>query len=335
VNKKHKTIPVFVPHLGCPQDCLFCNQKKITGELQQVTAERVQELIQIAAKHKQERETLEIGFFGGSFTGISPAVQEALLKPALEAKKQGILDGIRLSTRPDYINQEVIDRLLRFGVTTVELGAQSMDDEVLKRANRGHEAVQTVEAARMIKANGLGLGLQMMIGLPGDTLKKTLQTAEAFCEMEPACVRMYPTLVIKETALAELWKANKYQPLSLDDAVDWCKQLYQIFTAKQIDVIRMGLLNMKPEDVLAGPYHPSFGELVLSAACYDELKKAVTGYPSKFLRLQMHPSYVSVLCGHRKKNIMKLKEEFGFEDIKIIHAESMRRGSFKVLTPIR
>lgn len=332
--KKHKTIPVFVPHLGCPQDCLFCNQKKITGELKQVTEERVRELIRIGASHKKKGEKLEIGFFGGSFTGISAQVQEELLAPALEAKNDGLLDGIRLSTRPDYINQEVLERLLAFGVTTVELGAQSMDDAVLSRAKRGHTAEQTIKAAEMIKKSGLGLGLQMMVGLPEDTKDKSLQTARKFCALEPECVRIYPTLVIKDTALAELWQNGDYQSLSIDEAVDICREVYHMFEEKDIEVIRMGLLNMQAEDVLAGPYHPSFGELVLSAVCYDKIKAALAGYKAPVLHMQAHPSFVSVICGHRRKNILRLKEEFGFKEVKVLQAEHIKRGTFEILPPI-
>lgn len=334
MNKRHKTIPVFVPHLGCPQDCLFCNQKKITGELKQVTEERVRELIRIGASHKNKGERLEIGFFGGSFTGIPKEEQEALLQPAFEAKNEGLLDGIRLSTRPDYINDEIIERLLAFGVTTVELGAQSMDDVVLNTANRGHSAEQTIKAAEMIKKSGLGLGLQMMIGLPEDSKEKSIKTAQEFCAMQPECVRIYPTLVIKDTALAELWKNGGYQPLSLDEAVDTCKQVYHIFEKDNIEVIRMGLLNMQAEDILAGPYHPSFGELVLSAVFYDKIKAALEGYKSPVLHLQAHPSYVSVISGHRRKNILKLKEEFGFKEVKVLQAEHAKRGTFEILPPI-
>jgi len=329
--KKHKTIPVFVPHLGCPQDCLFCDQKKITGEIKQVTAERVRELIRIGASHKKAGEKLEIGFFGGSFTGIPEKDQKALLTPAFEAKSDGLLDGIRLSTRPDYINDRILERLQAFGVTCVELGAQSMDDEVLTLARRGHTAAQTEAAAQAIKASGIDLGLQMMTGLPGDTLEKTLHTAERFLAMEPTCVRIYPTVVIRGTALAQLYEQGDYTPLTVEEAVERCRQLYHMFADRQIDIIRMGLLNMKQEDILAGPYHPSFGELVLSAACYDKLAEALQGYSGKTVQIGVHPAYVSVLCGHKRKNLLRLEQEFGFQEIKLLQTEKIERGSFAIL----
>jgi len=331
VAKKHKTIPVFVPHLGCPQDCLFCNQKKITGTQSMVTPERVRELIRIGASYKKPGEKLEIGFFGGSFTGIAEEIQEALLAPACEARQEGILDGIRLSTRPDYIDERVLDRLLAYRVTTVELGAQSMDDEVLALAKRGHTAAQTEESARKIKERGLGLGLQMMTGLPGDTIEKTLFTARCFEALAPDCVRLYPTLVIRDTALAELYQSGGYTPLDVEEAVDRCRQLYHIFAAAHIDVIRMGLLNMKKEDVLAGPYHPSFGELVLSAVCYDHLKEAMKGRAEKEIVVRVHPAYTSVLCGHKRSNLLQLEEDFGLKTIKLLQTDSIPHGSFEIL----
>lgn len=331
VVKRHKTIPVFVPHLGCPQDCLFCDQKKITGTQSMVTPERVRALIRIGASHKKPGEHLEIGFFGGSFTGIASRLQEDLLTPAQEARQMGILDGIRLSTRPDYIDEQVLDRLQAFGVTTVELGAQSMDDEVLALSRRGHTAAQTEEAARKIKERGLGLGLQMMTGLPGDTLAKTLDTAGRFKALGPACVRIYPTLVIRDTALADAYGKGSYTPLSVDEAVDRCRQLYHIFTAARIDVIRMGLLNVKKEDVLAGPYHPSFGELVLSAVCYDRLKEAMKDCTAKEIGIRVHPAYASVLCGHKRKNILRLKEAFGLKSVQLLQTDTIARGSFEIV----
>ena len=175
--------------------------------------------------------------------------------------------------------------------------------------------------------------MQMMTGLPGDTAEKTLQTALAFRELAPACVRVYPTLVICDTALAELYRQGAYKPLTVAEAVERCSQVYRIFTEAGIDVIRMGLLNMKQEDILAGPYHPSFGELVLSAVCYARLCESLADCKAKEIYLHVHPSYTSVLCGHKKSNINRLKDEFGFTTVKIMQSKAIEAGKFEIHYP--
>lgn len=314
---KHKTIPIFVPHLGCPQDCLFCDQKKITGQKEEMTAEKARAIIAEGTKCRCEGDYIEIGFFGGSFTGIPAGQQEALLEPAYEAVVSGKADGIRLSTRPDYINDAVLERLKRFGVTTVELGAQSMCDEVLSQSRRGHSAAQTISAAEKIHAAGLNLGLQMMLGLPGDSPEETKKTVEAFIIMKPQCVRIYPTLVIRGTALEQLYLSGGYEPLSLEEAVEQCAEVYLAFRREKIDVIRMGLLDMEPESVCAGPQHPAFGELVMGQACKLRLWEALKPYQGKGAVIRTNPRYVSVLVGQKRKNINQLAEAFNLK----IHVE--------------
>ena len=317
MENKHKTIPIFVPHWGCPCDCLFCDQKKITGQQEEMTASRAAAIIESAIARKKTGESWEIGFFGGSFTGIPAPQQEALLSVAQKALLAGQVDGVRLSTRPDYINDAVLDRLSRFGVTTVELGAQSMDEQVLTLNRRGHTAEQTRRAARSIRGRGFGLGLQMMIGLPGDTAEKALSTAKAFAELMPDCVRIYPTLVIRGTGLHELYDRGAYTPLTVDQAVKQCCDLYEFFTEKQITVLRMGLLQMAEDDVVAGPHHPAFGELVMSACCYKRLANMLQPLRGKKVVLRVHPRYVSVLCGQKKENIKRATEEFCLQNLTI------------------
>ena len=324
---RNKTIPIFVPHWGCPQDCLFCDQKKITGQKEEMTPERAASIIQNGIAHKKEGDRLEIGFFGGSFTGIPRPQQEALLSVAQQAVVGGQIDGIRLSTRPDYINDTVLERLLHYGVTTVELGAQSTDDEVLALSRRGHTAEQTCEAAAKIRACGLHLGLQMMTGLPGDSTEKTIRTAEDFIAMQAECARIYPTLVIRGTALCELYESGEYEPLSLAEAVNRCSLVYRLFEKAGVDVIRMGLLQMNREDVAAGPVHPAFGELVQSRACLMQLLEDLRGFNGKELTLFVHPQYMSVLCGQKRSNIKKLSEILHTDIIRIIQSEAVPRGT--------
>ena len=325
---RHRTIPIFVPHLGCPQDCLFCNQKRITGQIESMTPEKARDIIRRGVQSRQSGDFVEVGFFGGSFTGIPVSQQEAFLSLAQEALRAGEIDGIRLSTRPDYIDEAVLDRLARFGVTTVELGAQSMDDMVLELCHRGHTASQTVQAAEAIKAKGFSLGLQMMIGLPGDSKETSLQTAEIFAQLKPQCVRIYPTLVIRDTALFELYRKDKYQPLSLEDAVEICADLYRIFSREQIEVIRMGLLEMEPNSVASGPFHPAFGELVLSRACLIELRDKMKAVKGKRVQIRTNPRCVSILVGQKRENIAHLYREFSLDHIEIIQDASLPEGEF-------
>ncbi len=330
VKNKYKTIPIFVPHWGCPCECLFCDQKKITGVREEMTPERATEIIKTGILHKRQGEHLEIGFFGGSFTGISAKKQEALLELAYAAVQTGDVDGIRLSTRPDYINDAVLDRLQRFGVTTVELGAQSMNDDVLNYSRRGHTAEQTRVAARAIVNCGIGLGLQMMVGLPGDTAEITMQTAEEFCKLKPNCVRIYPTLVIRGTALDKLYQKGQYTPLSVEEAVARCGFLYQYFTEQNVDVIRMGLLQMKEEDISAGPYHSAFGELVQSAVFCEKLSQAISDKTNKKIFVHVHPRYVSIANGQKKANVHHLMVKHQLSDFKIIPDEMVPWGDFLV-----
>lgn len=326
---KHKTIPIFVSHMGCPNDCSFCNQRKITGHTETVTAKKADEIIMNSLKTVPENSDVEIGFFGGSFTGIEKELQEELLLVAQKYVNNGEVKSIRLSTRPDYIDAEIVKMLKSYGVTTVELGAQSMDDEVLKLNRRGHLSTDTVNASEIIKSEGLKLGLQMMTGLYGDTREKCLKTAEEIIALEPDCVRIYPTLVLKDTYLDELFSLGKYVPQSLDDAVSLCADLRLMFDKENISVIRMGLMssdNINPEkDVSAGPFHDAFGELVLSEIYFRNLKKEI----KKDSTILVNPKSVSAFVGDKKKNIKKM-EESGYK-IKFKQDKKIPCGEFRIL----
>lgn len=327
---KHKTIPVFVPHMGCPNDCSFCNQKKITGTIKSVTPRDADNQIREALKTIPDNTTcVEIGFFGGSFTGIDEKLQEEFLSVAKKYKDSGKVSEIRLSTRPDYINNEILDRLVRFGVTTVELGAQSMDDGVLKLNRRGHSSKDTHLASELIKSKGLKLGLQMMTGLFGDDDETCIKSCEEIISLHPDCVRIYPTLVLKDTYLDELYKEGKYQPQTIDEAVGLCAVLKQKFDENHIPVIRLGLMasdNINPDaDVVAGPYHPSIGELVQSEIYFTKIIKKLK-YDAEIL---VNNKDISAFTGNKKTNIKKLKEA-GF-DVSFKADESVQPGEFKIL----
>jgi len=269
---KHFTIPIFVPELACPNRCVFCNQQSISGCQKQPEPEEVRDIILQHLKTIPEKDShIEIGFFGGSFTGIEPELQEKYLAVANEfltpdSEDHSLIRGIRLSTRPDYINPEALSLLKRYGVTTIELGAQSLDDAVLKLSGRGHTVEDVEKASAMILSAGFKLGLQMMTGLPGDTPEKSLQTARRFVELGASCTRIYPTLVIRGTELEQRWRSGEYHPQSLEEAVEISARLLEIFREAGVEVIRVGLHPseglLDGSEMLAGPFHPSFRELV-------------------------------------------------------------------------
>ena len=327
---KHKTIPIFVPHMGCPNDCSFCNQRKITGHSETVTPQKADEIINDSLKTVPKGANVEIGFFGGSFTGIEKELQLQLLSVAYGYVKEGSVTSVRLSTRPDYIDAETVSMLKAYGVTTVELGAQSMDDGVLAANHRGHTSQDTVRASELIISGGLKLGLQMMTGFLEDTVKKSRETAKQIIDLTPSCVRIYPTLVLKGTYLAKLYEAGKYVPQSLEEAVVLCAGLKQMFDQNNIAVIRMGLMssdNIRPEnDVVAGPYHPAFGELVQSELNFCRLKEAV----HQDCLIAVNPRSLSAFVGNNKANIKKMKQ-LGYT-IKFVQDETVLPQEFKLVT---
>ena len=264
---KYKIIPVFVPHKGCPNQCSFCNQRHITGQITETTPKMAEQTI------KQYLKTIdtakfhtEIAFYGGSFTAIDIDYQTELLKVAYKYVKSGDINGIRLSTRPDAIDDIILDNLEKYGVTEIELGVQSMCDDVLGLNKRGHTSKQVEDAVFLIRKRNFYLGLQMMTGLIGDTYEKSVYTANRICELKPDFVRIYPTLVFNNTDLADLYRKGEYKPMTLEETVKLCKELLDIFENRNgIKVIRMGLfMNDKEakENFIAGPYHPRFRELV-------------------------------------------------------------------------
>ena len=327
---KYYNIPIFVPHLGCPFDCVFCNQKKITGADSDVDENTVRTIIEEHLKFLPEEDCeTEIAFFGGSFTGIRPDLQERLLSAAHEYTGRHGIVGIRASTRPDYIDKEVISRLLKYGVTTVELGVQSMDDEVLRLSARGHTKEQVKEAAQLIKKSGIRLGLQMMTGLPGDTAEKSIDTARQIIALKPEIVRIYPTLVIEGTMLEKLYRNGSYKPQTVEEAAELCKKLVEMFCESGINVIRVGLQNTDEISehgaVVAGPFHSAFGELTDSLVFYDKIKMAA----EKADIIYVNPRDISKAVGHKRSNVERIYKEKN-KKIKIMPDESVRRGEIKI-----
>ncbi len=248
--KKQYIIPIFVPHLGCPNDCVFCNQKSISGQTKQVTREDVKKTIENHLKYVKENSIVEVAFFGGSFTGIEKEKQIELLSAANEYIKNKKVQSIRISTRPDYINRDILKTLKKYKVKTIELGVQSANDYILKKAERGHTFEDVKKASKMIRFYGFNLGHQMMVGLPESTHLDEINTAKQLIKLKPKMVRIYPVLVIKGTKLEKDYNDGKYKALTVVQAVETCKELVKLFVKKKIEVIRIGL---QPTDVISSP----------------------------------------------------------------------------------
>lgn len=311
-------IPIFVPHKGCPFDCVFCNQRRITGHIRPTTPDDAANIIERhLATIPQEGSVVEVAFFGGSFTGIPTEEQNALMERVKPYIESGRVSGIRLSTRPDYITPQILENLKKYHVTTIELGVQSMSDEVLRLSNRGHTRRDAETAARLIKSYGIALGLQMMTGLPGDTPELSQMTAEAIIALAPECVRIYPTLVIKDTYLEKLYLSGKYTPQTVDNAARLAARLIVMFEKAGIAVIRVGLQPTAEinsgASVVAGPFHPAFGELAESAIYYELAASRLSAGDRAVI--YVNPRELSKMLGNRRANIERLKKERGAEVI--------------------
>lgn len=311
-------IPIFIPHQGCPHQCVFCNQLAIAGigAANDISVEEIRRQVDtFLAYPRHNRTTTQIAFFGGNFLGLPKPHLTALLSIAQGYVRQGVVDSVRFSTRPDTVSGASLSIVEPFPVKTIELGVQSMDDHILKASGRGHTASEAEMAIAFVKNAGYEVGVQMMVGLPGDNGEATLATAEKLTTLGPAFVRIYPTLVVAGSALAVLYREGAYRPLSLDASVDIVKQVYRLFEAAGIPVIRMGVQPTDGllADLLAGPFHPSFGHLVLSAIFLDKVVAAVGqgDVAGKQLDLRVHPRAISKMRGMRNENMAVLQRRFG------------------------
>ncbi len=306
MKRAHRVIPIFIPERACPHRCVYCNQFAIAGQSAMPTPAEAQRTIEQHLATMPAEAEKRIAFFGGSFTGMPIEEQTRYLQVAQPNLQSGTISGIQLSTRPDYITPEILANLRAHGVTLIELGAQSLDDEILRRAGRGHTVQQVADASRMILDGGFQLGLQMMIGLPGDTPELALRTAQRIHEFGATCTRIYPTLVVQQTALARLYESGRYQPLTLEQAVTWTKALYRYFTIKGITILRVGLHPseglLSGQEYLAGPFHVSFKELVLTALWRDRIAEATQGDTSRAITLEVPASEINYAVGYQSAN---------------------------------
>ena len=343
--KKEYIIPIFVPHLGCPNDCTFCNQKKISGQTKNVKAEDVKNTIEYYLNNfKDDNKYIEVAFFGGSFTGIDVDKQKELLSVAYEYIKNKKIDSIRISTRPDYINKEILKMLKSYGVKTIELGVQSTNDYILNKSKRGHTFEDVKKASKLIRKNGFILGHQMMVGLPESTRQDEINTAKDLIKLKPKIVRIYPVLVIKGTQLEKDYESGEYTPLTVEQAVETAKDLLVLFNKKKINVIRIGLQNTneitdpnsKKSQVVAGPYHPAFRQLVESRLWYDNIANEIKKVNSNVTHIQIdvNPSDINNAVGHKRINIKKINDTYN-TDLKINPNSKIKKGKLKITKLIK
>ena len=321
MTPRRRILPIFVPHAGCPNDCVFCNQKRISGSLLPASAEMVRAAVSALAPGSG----YELAFYGGSFTAIPETEQEALLAAVVPARESGAVSTLRVSTRPDAVMEEKLARLRRYGVETVELGAQSMCDEVLLRSGRGHTSEDTVKAAKLVKDAGFTLILQMMTGLPGSDDARDIQTARSIAALHPDGVRIYPTVILRDTPLYDLWQAGMYREHTVEDAVRVCARILPIFADAGIPVIRLGL---NPSDELSGgaavggAYHPALGELVRARLWRDKAETLLAGVePGADVVLGVAPNRISVMTGQHRANLSYLQERFTLRSVRVCAAD--------------
>lgn len=338
--KKEYIIPIFVPHLGCPNNCIFCNQKKISGQTKTVTAKDVQETIQYYLKNfKDNNKYVEVAFFGGSFTAIEKSKQEELLEAVQSFIRDKKVNSIRISTRPDCIDKEILKMLKHYHVKTIELGVQSMNNYILNRCQRGHTVEDVEKASKLIRWNGFILGHQMMIGLPESTKQDEINTTKELIKLKPKIVRIYPVLVIKDTPLEQEYQKGEYTPLTVGQAVERCKEIVALFNKNKIDIIRIGLQNTEEisdpanekSEVVAGPYHPAFRQLVEASMWYDSIVNEIKKISIKVMQVKIKANEENVnnIIGHKKENILKLKEVYDV-DVTVEIDEKIKPGKFEI-----
>lgn len=342
--KKHAIIPIFIPHRGCPNDCVFCNQRKITARQDTVTPEAARQTIETWLTTLGGVETVEIAFFGGSFTGIPMAEQSAFLAVAKEYRDAGRIHQIHLSTRPDYISEEILDNLRRYDVDVIELGVQSLDEEVLQAAGRGHNADAVYQAAEMIKDYGFTLGIQLMVGLPGSSLGAEIYSARETVRIAPQIARLYPTVVLPDTELYEMYRAGTYTPMSEEDAVRRTKEMYKILHGAGINIIRVGL---KSSDIMtdssaggaANTFHPAFRQLVEGEIAREMLEEQLQSLlpGPQTLRFVSTEKDRNTLFGHKGVNREYFAGKYPGLNIEYISDKQagirLAEGEYRVIAP--
>ncbi len=329
----HVNIPIFIPHLGCPNQCIFCNQRYISGTIQ-FDETSVEKIINNVLNTIPEGCECEIAFFGGSFTGIDRNLMIRLLDIAQKYVCKRDISGIRMSTRPDYINEDIIDILKNYKISCVELGIQSMRDEILSELKRGHTVADTIKATQLLKSAGIPFVGQMMVGLPSSTREDEIFCAEQICKMGAIASRIYPTLVFNNTELKDLTLDKKYNPLSIEEAVTRSRDVLDVFVKNSVECIRIGLCesdNLHSEETFfAGPNHPSLGEMVKSALYLKKLEENISGRIGKYMEICCPKGATSQVIGNKRKNIDYLKSAYGFKMIKVVEDNDLSLFDVKI-----
>lgn len=308
---RHYNIPIFIPQQACFHSCIYCNQHHISGQIAQPTSSEIISKIDSHLKTFKEPYNAEIAFFGGTFTAINQQKQEEYLKLVQPYINQNKISSIRISTRPDYITPEILEFLKKYNVKTIELGAQSLCDEVLLKSQRGHSANDVQNASKLINEYGFDLGLQMMIGLPDDTLERSIETAKKIVNFNAKSTRIYPTLVIENTLLAQMYLNGEYKPLDMSEAINWSSKLYNIFLENNITILRVGLhpseALINGVELLAGPFHVSFRELVLSNI-WKEKFESINHKKTDIITIYVNPKYIGSAVGYKSLNKLLLQK---------------------------
>lgn len=334
MSKSHYIIPIFVSHQGCPHNCVFCNQNSIAGEHEMIDSSfvhnRVEEYLDTIDR---SGATIEISFFGGTFTAIETDKQKELLEVAKHYKDLNKIDLIRLSTRPDYIDDRILDNLKAYSVDIIELGVQSMDKEVLLKSGRGHTREDVVNASLLIKKYGFTLGHQIMLGLPGDNPEKDIETAKSLAEQKPDLFRIYPALVIKDTPLEVLYSKKRYEPYSLEVAIEVAKEIFYLLIYNNIKIIRVGLqatdnINVGG-DIVAGPFHPSFRELV-EGSIYCDIVSDTAKNAKNSISVHINSKDISKLYANKKQFFIDMKKQLNTIKVQVLCDDTLERGTMIV-----
>lgn len=341
MNKRHYNIPIFIPHLGCPFNCIFCDQNRIATNKQAPSPDEVRTIVSdyLITIPDDKKADIEVAFFGGTFTALPRQMQEdylVALQPFLYSQQ---VHSVRLSTRPDAIDNDILNLLWDKGVRTIELGVQSLDEQVLKASYRGYTPEDVFKACELIKEYGFKLGIQLMIGLPLDNYHKDMLTSRKVAAIKPSMIRIYPTLVIQGTALDILYRNGKYEPLALNDAVEISKDMFILFQSHGIPVIRMGLQASEElrsdGTITAGPFHPAFGELVEQAVFREQARMLIKDYlknnQESSLKIMVNPRDISKMTGNRRANILILQEIFNLKELKVAGSNEIKENELALM----
>ena len=335
-------IPVFLPHAGCPHRCVFCDQTDVTGHRPSVcTPETLERTVtQFLGYKGANRYPVQVSFYGGNFLGLDEATLHRLLGTAEKFVRSGRIDGIRFSTRPDTVTLQRLGLLAAYPVSTVELGVQSMNDRILDRSERGHTAADTERAVGLLKQSGYEIGLQMMVGLPGESDADAMASAEAVSRLHPDFVRIYPTVVLRHSLLARWYERGEYTPMALDRCVTLVKRLALLFAANGITVARMGLQPSADlalgAAIVAGPFHPAFGHLVLSEIFLDRTLSllAAEAHLPATVSVGVHPRSVSRFRGLKNRNVNTLCRRFALDGLRIVEDPELPEDGLRLVEPV-